>query len=54
VRPDLFKSERALLVAEPLLEVDGVLQATDGLSVRAYALRPALADLPVPPARQFR
>jgi error-prone DNA polymerase len=54
VRPDLFKSERALLVAEPLLEVDGVLQATDGLSVRAHAVRAALADVPVPPARQFR
>ena len=54
VRPDLFKSERAVLVAEPLLEVDGVLQATDGLSVRAHAVRPALADVPVPPARQFR
>ena len=53
VRPDLFKSERELLVSEPLLEVDGVLQAQEGLSVRAYALRPALAAGPVPPARSF-
>jgi error-prone DNA polymerase len=53
VRPDLFESERAVLVSEPLLEVDGVLQAKDGLSVRAYAVRPAVASLPVPPARSF-
>jgi error-prone DNA polymerase len=53
VRPDLFARERALLVSEPLLEVDGVLQAAAGLSVRACAVRPALAEVPVPPARQF-
>jgi len=44
VRPDLFHAERAVLVAAPLLEVDGILQANDGLSVRAYAVRPR-ADL---------
>ncbi len=54
VRPDLFKSERAVLVGEPLLEVDGVLQAVDGLSVRASAVRPALAGTPSVPPRQFR
>jgi error-prone DNA polymerase len=54
VRPDLFERERAVLVAEPVLEVDGVLQATDGLSVRAQAVRPAVVAMPVPPARQFR
>jgi error-prone DNA polymerase len=54
VRPDLFAAERAVLVSEPLLEVDGVLQAEDGLSVRAISLRPALAAVPVTPARQFR
>jgi len=53
VRPDLFQRERAVLVAEPLLEVDGVLQATEGLSVRAWAVRPALRDAPAPPAREF-
>jgi error-prone DNA polymerase len=53
VRPDLFHRERAVLVAEPILEVDGVLQANDGLSVRAFAVRPALVAAPAPPARQF-
>ncbi len=54
VRPDLFAAERALLVSEPLLEVDGLLQTQDGLSVRALAARPALACVPVTKARQFR
>ena len=60
VRPDLFKSERAVLVAEPLLEVDGVLQATDGLSVRAVARaagagrRAGAAGTPVPLGRPLR
>ena len=54
VRPDLFAAERPLLVSEPVLEVDGVLQANDGLSLRALAVRPALsAPVPAPPARQF-
>jgi error-prone DNA polymerase len=54
VRPDLFHREREVLVGEPLLEVDGVLQASDGLSVRAFAARKALAGVPVTPAREFR
>jgi error-prone DNA polymerase len=54
VRPDLFAALRGVLVSEPLLEVDGVLQAQDGLSVRALSARPALACVPVTPARQFR
>ena len=53
VRPDLFQRERAVLVAAPILEVDGVLQANDGLSVRAFAVRPAVVAAPAPPARQF-
>jgi error-prone DNA polymerase len=53
VRPDLFHRERAVLVAAPILEVDGVLQANDGLSVRAHAVRPAVVEAPAPPARQF-
>ncbi len=53
VRPDLFHRERAVLVGEAVLEVDGVLQATDGLSVRAFAVRKALAGVPVTPARNF-
>ena len=53
VRPDLFQRERAVLVAAPILEVDGVLQANDGLSVRAFAVRPAVVATPTTPARQF-
>jgi error-prone DNA polymerase len=54
VRPDLFRSERELLVSEPVLEVEGVLQARDGLSVRAFAVRAAVLGLPALPARHFR
>jgi error-prone DNA polymerase len=53
VRPDLFHRERAVLVGEAALEVDGVLQASDGLSVRAFAVRGALAGAPATPAREF-
>jgi error-prone DNA polymerase len=53
VRPDLFKREREVLVTAPLLEVDGVLQATDGLSVRAWAVRRAVGAVAAPPAREF-
>jgi error-prone DNA polymerase len=54
VRPDLFHRERAVLVGEAALEVDGVLQASEGLSVRAFAVRGALAGAPATPARSFR
>ncbi len=54
VRPDLFAAERGVLVSAPLLEVDGVLQAAEGLSVRARAVRPVHVTAPVTPARQFR
>jgi error-prone DNA polymerase len=54
VRPDLFQRERAVLVGEAALEVDGVLQAKAGLSVRAFAVRGALAGAPATPARSFR
>jgi len=53
VRPDLFHRERAVLVGEAALEVDGVLQAKDGLSVRAFAVRKALAGVSATPARNF-
>jgi error-prone DNA polymerase len=53
VRPDLFHAERAVLVGESVLEVDGVLQASDGVSVRAFAVRKALAGVPATPAREF-
>jgi error-prone DNA polymerase len=49
VRPDLFLRERATLAGASFLEIDGVLQATDGLSVRAVAVREALAGAPATP-----
>jgi error-prone DNA polymerase len=53
VRPDLFDREHGVLVSAPILEVDGVLQATDGLSVRAMAVRIALDGVPPAPSRDF-
>jgi error-prone DNA polymerase len=53
VRPDLFHRERAVLVRASALEVDGILQARDGLSVRAFAVREALAGVPATPVRAF-
>jgi len=41
VRPDMFRRDHAVLVGTAVLEIDGVLQAEDGLTVRAYAARPA-------------
>jgi error-prone DNA polymerase len=41
VRPDLYEKRREVLVGEPMLEIDGVLQAESGLSVRASAVRSA-------------
>src|SRR6185436_18773419 len=52
VRPDLFEREHQTLVSAAFMEIDGVLQAVDGLSVRAVAVRPALAGAPATPARE--
>ena len=41
VRPDLYQRRREVLVDESLLEVEGVLQAQSGLSVRASRVRAA-------------
>jgi error-prone DNA polymerase len=41
VRPDMFARDHAVLVGTAILEIDGVLQARDGLSVRALRARPA-------------
>jgi error-prone DNA polymerase len=41
VRPDLFAKEAAVLVSPSILEIDGILQTRDGVSVRALAARPA-------------
>ena len=53
VRPDLFHRERPVLTGAPVLEVDGVLQASDGLSVRAFAVRAVLSATPPAPSRDF-
>jgi error-prone DNA polymerase len=54
VRPDLYARSRDVLVAAPVLEVDGYLQSEEGLSVRATSVR--AASLPVFPtsSRDFR
>jgi error-prone DNA polymerase len=41
VRPDLYERQREVLVGEPVLEVDGVLQVREGVSVRALTVRSA-------------
>jgi error-prone DNA polymerase len=41
VRPDMFARDHAVLVSTDVLEIDGVLQARDGLTVRALAVRPS-------------
>jgi hypothetical protein len=54
VRPDMFQRDHAVLVSTAILEVDGILQARDGLTVRALAARPAPAgELPIE-SRDFR
>ncbi len=53
VRPDLFHRERPVLTGAPVLEVDGVLQASDGLSVRAFSVRSVLHDMARTPSRDF-
>ena len=54
VRPDLYERSREVLVAEPVLEVDGVLQTEDGVSVRAISVRAALLPVFETPSRDFR
>ena len=48
VRPDQFDRDHTVLVSTHVLEIDGILQAQDGLSVRALAVRPApVGQVPV-------
>jgi error-prone DNA polymerase len=52
VRPALFRRERATIVGEPFLMVEGVLQHEDGvISVRAERLWPLRERLRAAPAR---
>jgi error-prone DNA polymerase len=49
IQPGLFERERATLVHEPFVLVDGVLQHEDGVTaVRATRVRPLAARAPVP------
>jgi error-prone DNA polymerase len=55
VRPDLYRENREVLVSAPVLEVDGVLQSDDALTVRAMAVRAAPApQAGTCPSRDFR
>jgi error-prone DNA polymerase len=48
VRPDLFARDHAALVSPSVLEIDGVMQTRDGISVRALRARPAaIGDFPI-------
>jgi error-prone DNA polymerase len=53
VRPDLYQRSRDVLVAEPVLEVDGFLQSEEGLSVRATSVRAAPLPVCATPSRDF-
>ena len=44
VRPDLFERDHAVLVSKGVLEIDGVLQTHEGISVRALQARLAPID----------
>jgi len=54
VRPDLFDERHRVLVTAGVLEVDGVLQGREGISVRATEVRAAGAAVVTTPSRDFR
>jgi error-prone DNA polymerase len=53
VRPDMFERDHDVLVSTSILEIDGVLQARDGLTVRAWSARPAPVEDVKVPSRDF-
>jgi error-prone DNA polymerase len=53
VRPDLYGRKQALLVGAGLLEIDGVLQTREGISLRALEARPLAGGLRLA-SRDFR
>ena len=53
VRPDLYGRKQALLVGAGLLEIDGVLQTREGISLRALDARPLAGGLRIA-SRDFR
>jgi error-prone DNA polymerase len=52
VRPDLFQKRHDVLVRTGVLEVEGVLQNFEGVSVQAVEVRP-MRSTPVPASRDF-
>jgi len=53
LQPDLYARQKAVLVGKSVLEIEGVLQSKDGLSVRATHVRaPGSAAIPIP-SRDF-
>jgi len=52
VRPDLFQKRHDVLVRTGVLEIEGVLQNFEGVSVQAVEVRP-MAATPVPASRDF-
>ena len=53
VRPDLFERWKDVLVASPVLEIDGFLQSQEGMAVRALRARPVETAQAVSRSRDF-
>jgi error-prone DNA polymerase len=53
VRPDMFERDHAVLVSKGVLEIDGVLQTHEGISVRALKARLAPIDNVALESRDF-
>jgi error-prone DNA polymerase len=55
VKPKIFERYRDVLLRARLLEIDGIVQAKEGITVRAVAVRAVETEAPPPelPARNF-
>jgi error-prone DNA polymerase len=53
VRPDLFAARHGVIVGHGVLEIEGVLQAEEGITVRALEVRSLGAASIAPPSRDF-
>ena len=55
VRPDLYTEQRAAIVGEPYLIVEGTLQIQEGVtSIKAERVIPLMGDAPEPQSHDFR
>jgi error-prone DNA polymerase len=55
VRPDLYAAQRAAIVGEPYLLVEGTLQIQEGVtSIKAERVVPLIGDAPEPQSHDFR